>query len=212
MKTSLTLLAGLIIGLIAGIYIYPLLSEEKDVEQHSENNEADKQETIQQTTDPCEDPEGLVPLSEKAQGITLANAFAMFDDYHGITHSNGKACMTTTVWEDEVAVQKNIESIFLPYDGFLEVIKCRVENENESFLGLAGIPAYNSHPATLSHTMIWVPVVEGENSRPQYFIPQQNTTKFIFEYVGICPEDCPENRCDLWKRDWDPNATCPVNF
>lgn len=204
MKTTLTLIAGLIIGLIAGLLLSPLFNKEpirevKEVESIATENSSRADNPIRE-------------LSSRASGITRENAWRMFDDYHGVTHSNSNVCMTTTVRDGDGTAEKNIEAIFLEYDGFLAVIKDRVEDENEIFLGLAGIPVYNSHPDTLSHTMIWVPVVEGANSRPEYFIPQENETQFIFEYVGICPEFCPDNRCDIWKRDWDVTATCTVNF
>jgi len=203
MKNVVLLLAGLIIGLIAGILLYPSIHSETDRGTKEESGGAEKI----QVTDDC-DPESLKILDDKARGITLKNAWKLFDDYHGVTNpGSGKAGFTTTVFDDtNPPREKNIESIYLPYKGFLDKIEQKVRCEGKKFLGLAGVPGYNSHPDTLSHTMIWVPLIEGENGERLYFIPEQDAENFIYDYVGICPDDCPENRCDLWKRDWDPNA------
>lgn len=207
MKTSLTLLAGLIIGLIVGIFLNPVYSGITSIKEKARHV---------QTTDPCDQRDGVGVLSTEAIGIELEDAWKMFDDYHGVTNNtNSRACMTTTVKEGGVTTKENIESIYLPYEGFLKIIKCRVEKENETFLGLAGVPAYNSDPKVMSYSMIWIPVVADDDGNKEYFIPQVDASKFIFEYVGICPEDCPTNRCDIWKEDWDVNDTdvsmCPEN-
>lgn len=204
MKNLATLIAGVILGLIGGIILYPVFNDEAapepaaiQEEQTSETEEEDNMMSL--------DLENK--LVNKARDITPQKAYEFFDAYHGISDpSTKKACFVVTI----DGVEQDMTSLFLPYEGFLNEIPGRVSNQGQDFIGLAGIPAYNTDER--SHTMIWVPVVENTAGDTLYYIPETGHEGLLIDYVQPCPHHCRVNECVLWNEDWKYDANCEDPF
>jgi hypothetical protein len=204
MKNLATLIAGVILGLIGGIILYPVFNDEAAPEhtaiQEEQTSKAEEEDNMMSL-----DLENK--LVNKASDITPQRAYEFYDAYHGLSDpSTSKACFTTTIDGEE----KKVTSLFLPYEGFLNVISKRVTDRGKTFLGLAGVPAYN--PDIASHTVIWVPVVEDPNGRQAYYIPESGHEGLLIDYVELCPHHCRVNECVLGNVDWKHDANCVDPF
>lgn len=229
MKSILVLIVGIVIGLIAGIVFCPAfqgderksektaLKEESaskmdKSEKASEKSSAERESTQQNKSmtekgNIQESMQFSESVSILAKNISRKKAYGFFDHYHGITDQDTKsACFKITV----KGVEKDIESIYLPYDSFLNVMYTRVRELGEEMIGLAGIPAYNTDSA--SHTLIWAPVIKGSNGERLYYFPDSEPKGLLIDYIDVCPPMCYDNDCILRQKDWkydnSPTSQC----
>ena len=134
-------------------------------------------------------------------GINRSDAEDLFQNYHNSpTHSNSQGLLKVL----DHGTEKAIIHFSLGYEEVIKPLKEKVDRiTGIEFLGIAGIPAYNSNES--SHTIIWVAVIKKEDGKTYYFLPPDNESTdetYIYDHSDICPVNCPENVQRLWKDDW----------
>ena len=193
MKTSIAVVVGIVIGVMAGIFLSPYFtgSEQNSNQTIVESSEKKVEIEIPQTSSQF--------FSKNVREITPKEAAILFRNYHLPTDLNGsKGCLKTT---DSTGAIQSIISFYIPFEGFLNIIGNRVQDQGKTFLGLAGIPAYDNGKG--SHTIIWAPVID-EKGAPHFYFenPAKPEVALLFDYTAICPDFCPENRELVWTSSW----------
>lgn len=208
MKSPYYVLIGIAIGLVLGIVVYPLIinpSENDETnteilsdEQSNEQEDSDQNSKRTTQNEPLIiDPNNL----SRSRGITPAEADALFQDYHDSPdHNNSQGLLT-------VEINNTTETLihfYLDKKLVVDPLTDQLAPPNDSTLvGFAGLLA--SNPNTNSHTMIWVAVVETADNKKYYYLPLDNqpaNKTHIYDYVSVCPPECPENEDRLWKKEW----------
>lgn len=201
MRSTITVFAGIVIGFIAGVIILPSFSQPVPLNaptEVSENNESGEMKLNQKLI-----------FSNKIKPISNNQAWKFFTDYQGsIKEENSNGYLKTTINKDGTTDTLSIIYFFLPFDGFLDTFRARVDTiHNKKCIGLAAIPALDK--ASGSHTLIWTAVIEeeGENgviADTLLFLhdPNHPTLPLVYDYTDICPDLCSKNKSKLWEENW----------
>lgn len=201
MRTTATVIAGIVIGFIAGAVIFPSFSEPSPLNDPTELSENSGSGDIKLN-------QKLI-FSNKIEPISNNKAWKFFTDYQGSTkEEDSNGYLKTTIEKDGTIDTLSIINFFLPFDGFLDAFRARVDTiHNKKCIGLAAIPALDK--ASGSHTLIWTAVIEEEDENgivadTLLFLHDRNhpTLPLVYDYTDICPNFCTKNKSELWEEDW----------
>ncbi len=191
MRNILTGLIAFIVGAVASAFVFPMLF---DLTSERERTSYD----ILLSDAGIHPPTQSGIFSYQASGITLAEGYEMFQNYHQSSDLAGSAgCMRVNIDDVDSAVV----AFFLDEDKIIDPLRERANRDDKNFVGLAVLPAIRSDNE--SHTLILMAVIREDGKEKLHMPPPGSpATDFIFEYVSLCPIECPENVSRLWSQDW----------
>lgn len=205
MKPILTYSTTLIFGVVLGGLLFPSISQSTSDTALDESNQV-LQSSISFIPNSVSKKNTVVQGARRTRGITRSEAYDMFYAYHQSNDPAGsKGCLKTTVND---TTEESIVSFFLSDEDLLTPLQRKVENDGKSFVGLAAIPAYIDSLET--NTLIVVAIIEESDSQGNrssyYYLPpdsNSNDATFIYDFIDVCPNDCPENKSRLWNDQWE---------
>lgn len=145
---------------------------------------------------------GDLKAMNQARGITMSEADELFQGYHSNRDRNRSQGLLRVT--DEYDNQKILTHFFLSYDKVVVPLVDKINNDSDNtMVGFSGLLAYDK--IDHAHTMLWVAVVKDKNQNYQYYLPSNNQPDdktYIYDFIDVCPTDCPENYAQLWNEDW----------
>jgi|GEM_PF-4053819 len=128
--------------------------------------------------------------TQKPQFIAADEARSLFRKYHGFSDTDPNPQMSASAGSLEVLVgevMQKVACVLLDVE-MLDDLKALVSAPN--FAGIAAFPAM--HPDN-SFTMIFAALEKDGTGVKIFYPPTLNQATHIYDYVHICPDNCPTN-------------------
>ncbi len=202
MKTTIAVIIGITLGLMAGILYPGMMDAAYNIDDLTKISSGQLLSGVSGSYYDTNFQTTKKSMQMQTRGISPIEADNLFQNYHqSRTPANSQGLLQVQVG----GKQETVVHFFLDYNEIVVPLKEKIDNASDSTLvGFAGLLAYDSTAS--SHTLMWMAVVEDANNRLCYYLPENgdlDNETYIYDYIDVCPNDCPEENYNrLWNDNW----------